>query len=145
MSICYVSFMRIFVLQNQLMSIVSYGNFSKWRLFYDFTSLIIRRIINKIKILYVSRPPPPLHGYSCYLSMILYIEIFSINKIIMIMKKNKLNFTFLSILIFFGVVTSCSDTDQDNIGELRTYEQDKEVLSHFLEIDTMNLSFYLNL
>ncbi|MDR2916050.1 MAG: hypothetical protein LBV74_14695 [Tannerella sp.] len=61
------------------------------------------------------------------------------------MKKNKLNFTFLSILIFFGVVTSCSDTDQDNIGELRTYEQDKEVLSHFLEIDTMNLSFYLNL
>lgn len=52
------------------------------------------------------------------------------------------------LILFAVIIVACSQDEEglykSNKAETRTYSQDKEILSHFLEIDTINISFHLN-
>lgn len=60
------------------------------------------------------------------------------------MERFKLNIVWPLMLIVLGILFSCSESENNTI-KVKNYEKDRDILSHFLEIDTLNLNFYLNM
>lgn len=61
------------------------------------------------------------------------------------MERLKLNIVWPIMLLVLGVLFSCSGSEDSPINAVKNYDKDRDVLSHFLEIDTSSLGFYLNL
>lgn len=61
------------------------------------------------------------------------------------MERLKLNIVWPIMLLVLGVLFSCSGSEDSPINAVKDYDKDRDVLSHFLEIDTSSLGFYLNL